>query len=202
MPGWLSWLSGRLQLRSWSHSSWVQAPCQALCWQLGAWSLLPILCLPLSLSLPLPCSHSVPLSLKSKYIHTYIHTRLLQNALENPKLFWICPCYPSFGQIIETWLGCKRNIKCWALSVAIPGRADGLCQLKGTSFLLLSFLSLFLSSLLMRHGKYMQCVVLNRILLLWRTSMVRTIGKTWRRSEALTLVINQRELPDVGGCII
>ena len=30
-PGWLSRLSIRLQLRSWSLSSWVQAPCRALC---------------------------------------------------------------------------------------------------------------------------------------------------------------------------
>ena len=56
-PGWLSQLSVRLQLRSWSHSPWAQAPCRALCWHLRAWSLLHILCLPLSL--PLPCSCSV-----------------------------------------------------------------------------------------------------------------------------------------------
>ena len=31
-PGWLSWISVRLELRSWSHGSWVQAPRQALCW--------------------------------------------------------------------------------------------------------------------------------------------------------------------------
>ena len=37
-------------------------PHQALYWQIRAWSLLWILCLPLSL--PLPHSHSVPLSLK------------------------------------------------------------------------------------------------------------------------------------------
>ena len=61
-PGWLSQLSLRLQLRSWSHSSWVWAPHQALCWQLRAWSLLRILCLPLSP--PLPCLHSVSLSHK------------------------------------------------------------------------------------------------------------------------------------------
>ena len=60
-PGWLSRLSLRLQLRSWCHGSWVQAPSQALCWQLGAWSLLQIL--GLRLSLPLACSHSVSLSL-------------------------------------------------------------------------------------------------------------------------------------------
>ena len=57
MPGWLSRLDVRLQLRSSSRSLWVRAPPRALCRQLRAWSLLPILCLPLSL--PLPCSRSV-----------------------------------------------------------------------------------------------------------------------------------------------
>ena len=42
-PGWLSRLSIRLRLRSRAHSSWVQAPRRALCWRLGAWSLLWIL---------------------------------------------------------------------------------------------------------------------------------------------------------------
>ena len=51
---WLSWLSGWLRLWSWSHSLWVWAPHQALCWQFRAWSLCPILCRPLSL--PLLCS--------------------------------------------------------------------------------------------------------------------------------------------------
>ena len=37
-PGWLSRLSVQLQLRSWSPSSWVWVPHQALCWQLRAWS--------------------------------------------------------------------------------------------------------------------------------------------------------------------
>ena len=55
-PGWLSWLSVLLQLRSWSHGLWVQALHWALCWQLRAWSLLWILCL--LLSLPLPDSRS------------------------------------------------------------------------------------------------------------------------------------------------
>ena len=43
---------------------WVRAPCRALCRQLGAWSLLWILCLPLTL--PLPHSCSVSLSVKNK----------------------------------------------------------------------------------------------------------------------------------------
>ena len=61
-PGWLSWLSARLQLRSWSRCLWVWAPHRALCWQHRAWSLLWILCLPLSLLLPHPCSVSLSLS--------------------------------------------------------------------------------------------------------------------------------------------
>ena len=51
-PGWLSRLSVWLQLRSWSHGSWVWALSQTLDWQLKAWNLLGILCLPPSLSLP------------------------------------------------------------------------------------------------------------------------------------------------------
>ena len=46
--------------RSPSRGSWVRAPRQALCSQLGAWSLLRILCV--CLSLPLPCSHTLSLS--------------------------------------------------------------------------------------------------------------------------------------------
>ena len=47
-PGWLSRLGSWLRLGSWSHSPWVRAPRRALCWQLRAWSLFQILCLPLS----------------------------------------------------------------------------------------------------------------------------------------------------------
>ena len=60
VPGWLSRLSVRLGLWSWSRGSWIWAPRRAWCRQLRAWSLLWILCLPLFL--PLPCS----LSLKNK----------------------------------------------------------------------------------------------------------------------------------------
>ena len=63
VPGWLSWLSMCLWLRSWSHGSWVWAPHWALCWQFRAWSLLGSV----SLSLSLACSHSVSFSLKNKY---------------------------------------------------------------------------------------------------------------------------------------
>ena len=47
-PGWLRRLGVRLRLRSQSHGPWVRVPRQALCRQLGAWSLLQVLCLPLS----------------------------------------------------------------------------------------------------------------------------------------------------------
>ena len=72
-PGWLSQLSVRLQLRSWSHSPWGWAPRRALCWQLRAWSLLRMLCLPLSLSLPCSCSVSLCLKNKNKNIKTPWH---------------------------------------------------------------------------------------------------------------------------------
>ena len=62
---WLSRLSIQLRLRSWSRCSWVQALCHALCWQLGAWSLLQILSP--SLSAP-PHLCSASLSLKNKYM--------------------------------------------------------------------------------------------------------------------------------------
>ena len=58
-PGWLTQLSTRLWLRSWSRGPWVLAPRQALGWWLRAWSLFPILCLPLSLPLPRSCSVSL-----------------------------------------------------------------------------------------------------------------------------------------------
>ena len=60
--GWLSQLSLRLQLRSWSHGLWVRTLYRALCWQLKAWSLLLILCLPLSA----PPQHALCLSLPLK----------------------------------------------------------------------------------------------------------------------------------------
>ena len=62
-----------IKLRSWSRRSWVRAPCQALCWQLRACSLLWILCLPLSLSLSCLCalslSFSLPVSLHPLFIY-------------------------------------------------------------------------------------------------------------------------------------
>ena len=64
-PVWLSRLNIKHRLRSRSHGRWVRAPRRGLCWQLGAWSLLQILCLPLSL--PLPHSCSVSLCLRNKW---------------------------------------------------------------------------------------------------------------------------------------
>ena len=71
-PGWLSRLSVRLQLRSWSHSLWVRAPRRALCWQLRAWSLEPASdSVSPSLSAPplLAFCLSQSLSLKNKIKH-------------------------------------------------------------------------------------------------------------------------------------
>ena len=56
-PGWLSWLTIQLGLRSWSHGLWVWAICQVLCWQPRAWNLL------WSLLLSLPYPHLCCLSL-------------------------------------------------------------------------------------------------------------------------------------------
>ena len=72
-PWWLSWLSDWLQLRSWSHGLWVWAPRRTLCWQLRDWSLLRILCLPLSLSLP--GSHSFFFSFFFKFFKKIIYLR-------------------------------------------------------------------------------------------------------------------------------
>ena len=65
VPGWLGRLSVWLRFRSWSHGPWVWALRRPLCWQLRAWSLFQILCLPLSLTLPRSCS--VSLCLKNKW---------------------------------------------------------------------------------------------------------------------------------------
>ena len=58
-PGWLSWLSIWLRLRSWSCSSWVQAPHRAVCCQRRAGFRSSVL-----LSVPLPhlCALSFSLS--------------------------------------------------------------------------------------------------------------------------------------------
>ena len=58
-PEWLSGLSVWLLLRSRSCGSWVWVPRRAVCWQLRAWSLPWILCLPCSAH---PCTRSVSLS--------------------------------------------------------------------------------------------------------------------------------------------
>ena len=65
MPRCLSQWSIWLRVRSWSNGSWVQASHWALCWWLGAWSLLGILCLPLC-PFPAHALLSLSLSLKNK----------------------------------------------------------------------------------------------------------------------------------------
>ena len=77
--------------------SWLQiwAPHQALCWQLRAWSLLQILCFPLSL--PLPHSHTLCLSWKSRPTPA---NSILFCVLH---LGWLCPQHGPFpGKITET----------------------------------------------------------------------------------------------------
>ena len=66
VPGWLSSLSIGLRLRSCSHSFWVWAPCWTLYWQLTAWRLLQILCLPICPSPAHARMLSFSLSLKNK----------------------------------------------------------------------------------------------------------------------------------------
>ena len=65
-PRWFSWLSVWLQLKSWSHGSWIQALQWSLCWQLRAWRLLQIPCPPFSLLLPHLCARSHSHFLKNK----------------------------------------------------------------------------------------------------------------------------------------
>ena len=66
-PGWLSRLSIRLQLRSWSHGSWFPARVGLCADKLGAWSLLWILCVCVSLW-PSP-THAFSFSVSEKWIN-------------------------------------------------------------------------------------------------------------------------------------
>ena len=66
-PGRLTQLSIWFWLRSQSRGLWVWAPHWVLCWQLRAWNLLQIQCLPLSLSHPRSCSVSLSLSKMNKH---------------------------------------------------------------------------------------------------------------------------------------
>ena len=60
---WGTWVAQSVKrptsARSRSRALWARAPRQALGWWLRAWSLFPILCLPLSLPLPRSCSVSL-----------------------------------------------------------------------------------------------------------------------------------------------
>ena len=83
VPEWLSWLSAWLWLSSWSHHSWVWAPRWALCWQLRAWSLLPILCL--SFSLP---AHPPPAPRPASFSLSKLNNKKI-------KFFNIASCSPE-----------------------------------------------------------------------------------------------------------
>ena len=81
-PGWLSWLSVRLRLRSCSHSLWVQAPHRAVNTGPASDPLSPSV----SACPPLMLSQSLSLSLKNKHLknknqsahgrHVYIRENL------------------------------------------------------------------------------------------------------------------------------
>ena len=98
LGGSVSWASAQSverQLRSWSHGWQVWAPRRPLCWQLGAWSLLRILCLPLFLG-PFP-AHALSLSLSK--INNNIKKKCLKkmkNKYLRPSV-WSCVC-KSTGQ--------------------------------------------------------------------------------------------------------
>ena len=79
--GWLSWLSIRLQLRSWSHSSQVQALSQAL------WAALDSV----SLSLPLPDLHCVLFLSLSQKVNKYWKKNLMISILPT---YHIKQCFP------------------------------------------------------------------------------------------------------------
>ena len=67
--------------------SWVRALRWVLCWQLRAWRLIHILCLPLSLFLPNSCSLS--LSQKKKYVEK--GDAFLCVTLVPLLVLWLCP---------------------------------------------------------------------------------------------------------------
>ena len=111
-PGWLSRLGIWPRPRSWSHGSWVRDPHRALCWQLRAWSLLWILCFPLSL--PLPYSHSVSLCLSKINKHwKKMGIRLVfpQSSLE--KIKWNNSCRLHI-------VGTHMNVSCHIITVIFP----------------------------------------------------------------------------------
>ena len=136
-PGWLSQLSVRLWFRSWSCGPWVWAPHQALCWQLGAWSLLQILCLPLSL--PLFYSRFISLSL-SLSLSKKKTKKPLDNKKEKEKPVstflrgcWFC-LLGGFSQSISIW-----SFLLWERTLS-PGGTNQLsprsCRLGGPKMIL------------------------------------------------------------------
>ena len=89
MPGWLSQLSVRLQLRSWSHSPWVRA-LQPLC-QHRADSLKPGGCFEFCVSLSLCPSptHTLPLS-RSQKLNKYLKKKKTSTGIS--KLWTVKQC--------------------------------------------------------------------------------------------------------------
>ena len=96
-PVLLNWLSGWLQLRSWSHGLWVQVLHQALCWQLRAWSLIQILCHPLSLPSP-ACAFSLSFSLSKINIRK---KRICGLISIGPRTWW---------KSVFTWIGKTKHL--------------------------------------------------------------------------------------------
>ena len=125
----VSQLSVRLQLRSWSHNPWVRAPRRALCGQLGAWGLLPILCLPLSL--PLPYSCSVSLCLKNKFkknikkIFTQNRGAWVAQLVKHPTLAQVMisqrtSSSPTLGSVLTAQSLEPASWFCVSLSLSLP----------------------------------------------------------------------------------
>ena len=108
-PGWLSGLSVRLRLRSWSHGLWLRAPCWAVCWQFRAWSLLRILCLPLSLPHPRSCSLARSLSLSLSLSLPEIKNKTKQNKkqVQSPLPLMVPPKLAT--QEMSAWAPCVRE---------------------------------------------------------------------------------------------
>ena len=109
MPGWLSQLSIRLQVRSWSHSLWVWAPHQALCGQLTAWACFGF-CVSLSLSLPLPCSvlSLSKINIKKIFFNVLVRTQEIESHITEMGM--------RFQKCCQT-LDCIQSSKCWTLNI-------------------------------------------------------------------------------------
>ena len=111
-PGWINQLSLRLQVRSWFHGSWGRALSQALCWQLGAWSVLRILCLCLCLSLSLPSpAHFLSLSLPkiNKHQKKFLRGAWVAHSVKRPTQSRLRSWSPGL------WVWAPSQALCWQL---------------------------------------------------------------------------------------